>query len=143
MRCLRALSRAGDPAGDVIFLNRGDGGALVYLGDRGKEDARKSMQQLVAEAYAQQLQLRIGVEFGQCRVAVDGDGRRELIGGTINRAFRLLSVAEPGQVLVSDTFYRASFRDEEEPGRTRETQSVKHGEEIAFVRLLTRGGRVE
>jgi len=94
---------------DRIILDTGDGAAVSFLGD--PEDAlfagmalRDAVAGLPATS-GKRLEIRIGVNLGPVKVVKDINGRPNIIGDGINVAQRVMSFAEPGQILVSRSYY--------------------------------------
>jgi hypothetical protein len=86
---------------DRIILDTGDGAAVTFPGD--PEDAlftaisiRDSMQALP---------VRMGINLGPVRLVRDINKQTSIIGDGINVAQRVMSFSEPGQILVSRSFY--------------------------------------
>ena len=107
-----------------IILDTGDGAALSFLGD--PEDAlfvsmnmrdflsRATVERVAAEsANAQggevpvinELSLRIGVNLGPVKLIRDINGQPNIVGDGINVAQRIMSFADPGQIVVSRSYY--------------------------------------
>ncbi len=101
---------------DRIILDTGDGAAVSFLGD--PEDALfagMSMRDAVVgeqelSGGAPRLQIRIGVNLGPVRLVKDINGQPNIIGDGINVAQRVMSFAEPGQILVSRSYYDVMAR---------------------------------
>jgi len=92
-----------------IILDTGDGAAVSFLGD--PEDALfagMALRDTVAGlpvTSGKRLRIRIGVNLGPVKVVKDINGRPNIIGDGINVAQRVMSFAEPGQILVSRSYY--------------------------------------
>ena len=93
---------------DRIILDTGDGAALSFLGD--PEDAlyvslslREALQ--MPQPPGPQLRIRLGINLGPVRLVKDINGQPNIIGDGINVAQRVMGFSEPGQVLVSRSFY--------------------------------------
>jgi class 3 adenylate cyclase len=105
---------AGVPTDDRIILDTGDGAAVSFLGD--PEDtlfAGMSLRDAVANQQATtgpRLQIRVGVNLGPVRLVKDINGNPNIIGDGINVAQRVMSFAEPGQILVSRSYYDVMAR---------------------------------
>jgi hypothetical protein len=56
------------------------------------------------------LQIRVGVNLGPVRLVKDINGQPNIIGDGINVAQRVMSFAEPGQILVSRSYYDVMAR---------------------------------
>ncbi len=94
---------------DRIILDTGDGAAIGFLGD--PEDAlfvamslRDSLKDNRSEA-TPDLQVRMGVNLGPVKLLKDINNQQNLIGDGINVSQRIMSFAEPGQLLVSRSYY--------------------------------------
>jgi class 3 adenylate cyclase len=102
-----------------IVLDTGDGVALCFLGD--PEDALFAANGLrdavLTEGGGGALRLRIGVNLGPVRIVRDVNGNRNVIGDGINVAQRIMSFAEPNQILVSRSYYEVVSRLSEEYAR--------------------------
>jgi len=100
------------PAADRVVLDTGDGAALCFLGD--PEDALFAANTLrggVIESPEQHgLRLRLGINLGPVRVVSDINGHSNVIGDGINVAQRVMSFAEPNQILVSRSYYEVVSR---------------------------------
>jgi len=106
-----ALSKAiaGVAVSDRIILDTGDGAAVSFLGD--PEDAMfvglDMRDDIAAQAAAEggALRVRFGINLGPVRPVKDINGQPNIIGDGINVAQRVMSFAEPGQVLVSRSYF--------------------------------------
>src|SRR5882672_6210948 len=104
----------GVPTDDRIILDTGDGAAVSFLGD--PEDtlfAGMSLREAAASNQATtgpRLQIRVGVNLGPVRLVKDINGQPNIIGDGINVAQRVMSFAEPGQILVSRSYYDVMAR---------------------------------
>jgi len=86
---------------DRIILDTGDGAAVTFMGD--PEDAlfaAMSMRDMCGT-----VPVRLGVNLGPVRLVKDLNGQMNIIGDGINVAQRVMSFADPGQLLVSRSFY--------------------------------------
>jgi class 3 adenylate cyclase len=95
---------------DRIILDTGDGAAICFLGD--PEDAlfvAMSLRDAVLSAADQftddPLLVRFGINLGPVKVVNDINNRKNIIGDGINVGQRVMSFAEPGQILVSRSYY--------------------------------------
>src|SRR3954463_15632706 len=91
----------GVPSRDRIILDTGDGAAVTFMGD--PEDALFAAMGVRDAAGA--LPVRLGVNLGPVRLVKDLNGQMNIIGDGINVAQRVMSFADPGQLLVSRSFY--------------------------------------
>lgn len=105
---------AGVATDDRIILDTGDGAAVSFLGD--PEDALfagMSLRDAVAGqevASGPRLQIRVGVNLGPVRLVKDINGQPNIIGDGINVAQRVMSFADPGQILVSRSYHEVMAR---------------------------------
>ena len=94
---------------DRLILDTGDGAAISFLGD--PEDAlfvALGLRDAILEDRKTgffPLAVRIGMNLGPVKLVKDINGRPNLIGDGINVAQRVMAFAEPGQVLVSRSYY--------------------------------------
>jgi len=93
---------------DRIILDTGDGAALSFLGD--PEDAlyvSLSLREALEgpQPPGPELKMRIGINLGPVRLVKDINGQPNIIGDGINVAQRVMSFSEPGQIVVSRSFY--------------------------------------
>lgn len=134
---LNALIAAGSQANgmaDLIVVDTGDGAALCFSGD--PEEVIRTATRLRDEARApggeNVFNLRIGVNLGPVRILPDVNDRPNVIGDGINAAQRIMSFAEPGQILASRAFYDvAACLSPDNPGlfRFRGLRRDKHDRE--------------
>lgn len=99
----RSLSTALEqvPQRDRIILDTGDGAAVTFMGD--PEDALFAA--LAVRNMAAEVPVRLGVNLGPVRLVKDLNGQMNIIGDGINVAQRIMSFSDPGQLLVSRSFY--------------------------------------
>src|SRR3954449_3068149 len=90
------------PQRDRIILDTGDGAAVTFMGD--PEDALFSAL-AVRNMASDGMPVRLGVNLGPVRLVKDLNGQMNIIGDGINVAQRVMSFADPGQLLVSRSFY--------------------------------------
>jgi len=94
---------------DRIMIDTGDGAAIGFLGD--PEDAlfvAMSFQEAIVNeitATVPSFSVRIGINLGPVKLLKDINKQLNLIGDGINVAQRIMSFAEPGQLMVSRSFY--------------------------------------
>jgi class 3 adenylate cyclase len=103
---------------DRVILDTGDGAAVAFIGD--PEDALVAA--IAMRAGAGTLPVRMGINLGPVRLVKDLNGQTNVVGDGINAAQRIMSFAEPGQLLVSRSFHDvlARFSDEHARMFTRE-----------------------
>ena len=105
---------------DRIILDTGDGAALSFLGD--PEDAlfaSLSLRDALTgpQPPGPQMKMRIGINLGPVKLVKDINGQPNIIGDGINVAQRVMSFSEPGQVLVSRSYYEVVSRLSDEYGQ--------------------------
>jgi class 3 adenylate cyclase len=92
---------------DRIILDTGDGAALSFLGD--PEDAlfvSLALRDAAAVTLTgPEMKMRVGINLGPVKLVKDINGQPNIIGDGINVAQRVMSFAEPGQILVSRSYY--------------------------------------
>jgi len=101
---------------DRIILDTGDGAAVSFLGDpedalfagMSLRDAVSGQQELTSGGKG--LHIRVGLNLGPVRLVKDINGQPNIIGDGINVAQRVMSFAEPGQILVSRSYYDVMVR---------------------------------
>ncbi len=86
---------------DRVILDTGDGAAIAFLG--APEDAL--FVALAIRDSATGLPIRMGINLGPARLVKDLNGQVNIIGDGINVAQRVMSFSEPGQLLVSRSYY--------------------------------------
>lgn len=102
------------PVNDRIILDTGDGAAISFLGDISDAlHAALSMRSSLLNEGARMeppLLVRIGVNLGPVRLVKDINGQPNIVGDGINVAQRVMGFADPGQILVSRSYYDAVSR---------------------------------
>lgn len=102
------------PNNDRIILDTGDGAAISFLGD--VEDALRAALSMRSSLLSEEglidppLLVRMGVNLGPVRLVKDINGQPNIVGDGINVAQRVMGFAEPGQILVSRSYYDAASR---------------------------------
>jgi len=97
------------PPEDCIKLDTGDGLAVCYLGAPedvlyvavGLRDAFVDVKAICEACYS----VRMGINLGPVKILEDINGQRNTIGDGINAAQRIMSFAQPNQLLVSRPYY--------------------------------------
>jgi len=106
---------------DRIILDTGDGAAISFLGDpEAALFAGLSLREALDEPQsgdAPPLRMRIGINLGPVKLIKDLNGQPNIIGDGINVAQRVMSFAQPGQILVSRSYYEVVSCLSEEYGR--------------------------
>ncbi len=109
-----SIAIRGVPVGDRIILDTGDGAAISFLGDI--EDALQAAlsmrSSLLGEGVRMEpaLLVRMGINLGPVRLVKDINGQPNIVGDGINVAQRVMGFADPGQILVSRSYYDAVSR---------------------------------
>ena len=101
------------PIDDRIILDTGDGAALSFLGDVGDAlQVALSMRESLREGMHMEppLLVRMGINLGPVRLVRDLNGQPNIVGDGINVAQRIMGFADPGQILVSRSYYDAVSR---------------------------------
>jgi hypothetical protein len=93
------------PPTERVILDTGDGAAVTFLGN--PEDALFSGLILQRDS---QLPVRMGINLGPVRLVKDLNGQTNVVGDGINVGQRVMSFADPGQLLVSRSFYEVVSR---------------------------------
>ncbi len=97
------------PTGDRVILDTGDGAAIGFLSD--PEDAlfvAMAIRDALNDSQVSDmpdLHVRLGINLGPVKILKDINNQMNLIGDGINVAQRIMSFAEPGQLLVSRSYY--------------------------------------
>ncbi|HEX2501054.1 MAG TPA: adenylate/guanylate cyclase domain-containing protein [Methylomirabilota bacterium] len=130
------------PPTDRMMLDTGDGAALCFLGD--PEDALFAASNLRASTVAigPELALRIGINLGPVRVVKDVNGQPNMLGDGINVSQRVMSFAEPNQILVSRSYYEIVSRLSQEYTRLFQYLGVHRDKHVREheVYVMTAGG---
>ena len=102
------------PIDDRIILDTGDGAVISFLGD--VEDALKAALIMRASLLSAgtcmdpPLLVRMGINLGPVRMVKDINGLPNIVGDGINVAQRIMGFSDPGQILVSRSYYEAVSR---------------------------------
>ncbi len=92
------------PTGERIIVDTGDGAAICFLSD--PEVAMFAALGLRERTTGKEaLALRIGINLGPIKVVKGLNGQLNPLGDGINNAQRVMSFAQPNQILVSRSFY--------------------------------------
>src|SRR5262245_61137375 len=95
---------------DRVIMDTGDGAAIVFLGD--PEDAL--VVGVVMREHNAKLPMRLGINLGPVKLITDLNDQVNVIGDGINAAQRVMSFAEPGQLLVSASYHEVVSRQSAE-----------------------------
>lgn len=95
---------------DRIMVDTGDGAGIAFLGD--PEDAlftalslRDAIDHGRTSAIGEPGFVRMGINLGPLKIVRDINGHTNMIGDGVNDAQRVMSFAEPGQVMVSHAYF--------------------------------------
>lgn len=103
------------PVNERIILDTGDGVALCFLGDPEEAlFAANTLRVALVESDYPELSLRMGINLGPIKIVKDINGQPNVIGDAINVAQRIMSFAQPSQILVSRSYYEVVARLSEE-----------------------------
>lgn len=91
---------------DRVIADTGDGAAVTFLG--APENAL--FAGLRTRDGAARLPLRMGINLGPVRLVSDLNGQQNVVGDGINVAQRVMTFCEPGELLVSRSFYEVACR---------------------------------
>ncbi len=128
---------------DRIILDTGDGAAVSFLGD--PEDALfagMSLRDAVAGHEATggpRLKIRVGINLGPVRLVKDINGQPNIIGDGINVAQRVMSFADPGQILVSRSYYDVMARLSEDYAKLFHDEGAKTDKHVREHHLYAIG----
>jgi len=106
------------PEDDRIILDTGDGAAISFLGDPEQSlavglalrDATLANATALGAANDAQGPVRMGINLGPVKLAVDMNGYPKIIGDGLNVAERIMGFARPGQIAVSRSFFEMVSR---------------------------------
>jgi hypothetical protein len=76
------------------------------------------------------MHVRFGINLGPVRVVNDINGRPNIIGDGINVAQRIMSFAQPNQILVSRSYYEITSRLTQEISQMFDYSGVKHDKHV-------------
>jgi class 3 adenylate cyclase len=125
-----------------VVIDTGDGAAIAFLGDpEGALFTALAVFDNVGE-----LPVRMGINLGPVYLSRDINGQENVIGDGINVAQRVMSFAEPGELLVSRSFYEVVLLlsgDYSTMFRAEGARADKHGRshEVYAVSQAVRVGR--
>ncbi|APV49886.1 hypothetical protein BWI17_09440 [Betaproteobacteria bacterium GR16-43] len=106
------------PPEDRIILDTGDGAAISFLGDPEESlavgialrDTMAAHSVELGASDAAEGAVRIGINLGSVKLAVDLNGYPRIVGDGINVAERIAAFASPGEAVVSHSFYEMVSR---------------------------------
>lgn len=104
----RVMTSALEPVSvhDRVLLDTGDGAAVTFLGP--PEDAL--FVGLSIREHEDAIPVRMGINLGPVRLMNDFNGQLNIVGDGINVAQRVMDFSEPGQLLVSRSFFEVTSR---------------------------------
>jgi class 3 adenylate cyclase len=129
-------------ARDRVVIDTGDGAAIAFLDD----PERALFAALAIFDNVGELPVRMGINLGPVYLSKDINGQDNVIGDGINVAQRVMSFAQPGELLVSRSFYEVVLLlsgDYATMFQARAAQSDKHNRvhELYAVSQAVRVGR--
>jgi len=121
---------------DIISLPTGDGMALVFFGDP-TVAVRCAMEIARALRSQPQIRLRMGVHTGPVYRIADINANRNVSGGAINMAQRVMDCGDAGHILISESVADVLNQLEGWPERLGYLgeQEVKHGVKVRLYNL--------
>ncbi len=136
-----------------IILDTGDGAAICFLGD--PEDAlfaaihlRDAVATATDDFSGSPLRVRFGINLGPVKVVNDINNRKNIIGDGINVGQRIMSFADPGQILVSRSYYEVASCLTQEYAKlfhylgTRADKHVRQHEVYAILSISEQGAPI-
>lgn len=117
---------------DRILLDTGDGAAIALLGapEEALFVALNIRDGILALNAGDTISVRIGINLGPVRVVKDINGRPNIIGDGINVAQRVMSFAEPNQILVSRSYFEITSRLSREITELFIYSGIKHDKHV-------------
>ena len=114
-------------AGDRIILDTGNSVAISFLGspEEALFVAINLRDMLASNQNTSGLNASIGINLGPVRLVKDINGQPIIIGDGINIAQRVMSFAQPGEVLVSRSYYEVVSHLSQEYSLLFENQGVR------------------
>ena len=132
-------------AGERMMVDTGDGAAIAFLGD--PEDAlftALSLRDAVDEGKADGLGepgfVRMGINLGPLKMVRDVNGHLNMIGDGVNDAQRVMSFAEPGQVMVSHAYFDIVSRLSSDYSKLFVYEGTRHDKHVREHEVYRVGG---
>jgi class 3 adenylate cyclase len=101
------------PIAEVASLLTGDGLIIIFKGVENRHlPLQLGLEILDTFTHLRSYQLRIGINSGPVRWIHLEDSSRQVIGHSINWAVRVMSVAQPGEVVVSDSYFLENVKSQ-------------------------------
>jgi len=119
---------------DRIMVDTGDGAGIAFLGD--PEDALFTALTLRDAITAGKVKVgepgfvRMGINLGPLKVVRDINGHTNMIGDAVNDAERVMSFSEPGQVMVSHSYYDIISRFSRDYNQLFVHEGTKHDKHV-------------
>lgn len=120
--------------GERIMVDTGDGAGIAFLGD--PEDALFAALSLrdaidAGKAFLGEPGLvRMGINLGPLKMVRDINGHTNMIGDGVNDAQRVMSFAEPGQVMVSRSYYDIVLRFSQDYTKLFVYEGMRHDKHV-------------
>ena len=126
---------------DRIILDTGDGAAIALMGS--PEDAMfvgLTIRDGILKSNLHNptaLYVRFGINLGPVRIVSDINGQPNIIGDGINVAQRIMSFAQPNQILVSRSYYEVTSRLTVEFSEMFDYSGIKHDKHVREHEVYT------
>ncbi|HYD80744.1 MAG TPA: adenylate/guanylate cyclase domain-containing protein [Paucimonas sp.] len=130
-----------------IMVDTGDGAAIAFLGD--PEDALFAALSLRDAIDTAKLEMgepgfvRMGINLGPLKIVRDINGHTNMIGDGVNDAQRVMSFAEPGQVMVSHSYYDIISRFSRDYAQLFVYEGTRHDKHVREHEVYRFGPAVE
>jgi len=128
--------RRAEAAGELMPLPTGDGMALVFLRDP-EAPVRCALEISRRASERPGMQLRMGVHSGPVYPVQDINANRNVAGGGVNIAQRVMDCSAPGQILLSNTVVELLGQVREWPLDPIGEREVKHELRLRLYNLRT------
>jgi len=128
---------------DRIMVDTGDGAGIAFIGD--PEDALFTALSLRDAIGSGQVKVgepgfvRMGINLGPLKVVRDINGHTNMIGDAVNDAQRVMSFAEPGQVMVSHSYYDIISRFSRDYSKLFVDEGMRHDKHVREHQLYRFG----
>lgn len=123
-RCLRLLSAQAEKRGGRVVKELGD--AILAIHDdaadavRAASDMIKAVRDPACDLGGEQIHIRVGITYGT--VVHD---RNDIFGDTVNVASRLLNLARPDEILLTEAAFQALTAELQETARSIDLLSIR------------------
>lgn len=129
-----------DKDNDVIMIPSGDGYGIAFCDEIQDEEILEYVVKLY-KGITRSMKIRIGVSKGPNVVFQDLNDKLNIIGWGINRAQRVMTVAEENQILCDASFAEHFLKVKKGDGLIKVGKAkVKHGEELTIYNFYKEEG---